>query len=615
MIKRNNSLLFLKYSLIFITLFVISTLLINSSYASQAHNSQTSTTPNSDNDFWYKLNLADENKRKDPSLFNELINQLHQKQHLLSNKQQHFLSLLYGYSYAYKGQHDKAESHLESLLSSDISPLLKFRTNSLLIYVMAAKKNWGKGLEYVAYNIDSLSLMDKNQHYQSALIAIVIFYNQIKQYDLALSYLDKLALEKLTPTNQCFLQQLTLEAKVHLKQLQPTDAVIGDGLAACQQANFTIAEHIIRTYKAKLLLPDSPKKSIQALLPHLDDAQKTQYPMLLAEIYNALGQAFLKVNDISSAAIYANKALSENKNNSNLLQGVDTYFLLYQIAKKQQDSILALSYYEQYSEIEKANLEGEKAKYLAFQLAQHKAVEQTSKIELLNKKNLLLQAEKALSAAEVANTRLAIAILMVSLLLLGLWGLRLYKTNKQIKALAEYDALTGIFNRGHFTQVAHDTINFCQSTNQDLSIIIFDLDHFKSVNDNFGHATGDWALQETVKACQDLGRKNDIFARLGGEEFCILLPSCQIRSAALVAEYCRSAIEDIVTDASGHRFSITASFGVTDAQTSGFDLANLLADADEAAYKSKHGGRNRVTVFESKVAAPQKSLDGSWDIT
>jgi diguanylate cyclase (GGDEF)-like protein len=232
----------------------------------------------------------------------------------------------------------------------------------------------------------------------------------------------------------------------------------------------------------------------------------------------------------------------------------------------------------------------------------------------LNEKNTLLISEQALAKAKVANIQLMIGILVATLSLLILWGSRMLKNHKRVKELAEYDALTGIYNRGHFTHIANSALKYCKSAEQDLSLIMFDLDHFKKVNDSFGHACGDWALKETIKVCQNIGRKNDIFARLGGEEFCLVLPSCNIAAAILRAESCRAAIEAIITEESGYDFSITASFGVTDVKRSGFDLEKLLADADFAAYISKNAGRNRVTVFEPKEDEEGEQLDNAWSI-
>lgn len=114
--------------------------------------------------------------------------------------------------------------------------------------------------------------------------------------------------------------------------------------------------------------------------------------------------------------------------------------------------------------------------------------------------------------------------------------------------------------------------------------------------------------------CETIGRKNDIFSRLGGEVFCILLPSCNIDAAILRAEACRAAIKNIITEESDNIFAITASFGITDVIIPGFELEKLLTDTDFAAYESKRAGRNRLTVFEPKKDKNWKPLDNSWSV-
>lgn len=247
-------------------------------------------------------------------------------------------------------------------------------------------------------------------------------------------------------------------------------------------------------------------------------------------------------------------------------------------------------------------------------MAELKTFEHENQIILLNEQNTFLAAEQALSNIKVANIQLIITVMTLIIIMLIIWGARLWRSHKRVKALSEYDELTGIYNRRHFTQIAVSTLKYCQSAEQDLSLIMFDLDNFKKINDNFGHICGDWALKETIRVCENIGRKNDIFSRLGGEEFCILLPSCNIEAAVLRAEACRAAIENTITEESGNDFSITASFGVTDVTRSGYNLEKLLIDADFAAYESKHAGRNRVTVFEPQEDETGKSLGNSWSV-
>ena len=559
-----------------------------------------------------KLSLADKYKRSKPTKFKQLIFELAQQQKL-TTEQQHYLNLLHSYHLTFIGQYKLAETKIKAILSSDASRLIKFRANYALITIAMTTQNWLDGLQYVTKNINALPTIKNSEHYQNGLLITIIFYNQIGQYPLALSYIEQLAKQELSAKNDCWLRQLTLEAKFKLNELELNDSALEATIQKCINADNKINTNIVRTYKAKLYLQENmPEEALNLTLNKLKEVRATQYPMLIAEMANVIATAYWQINDIDNAQIYATEALTINNNMSNLLQGVDTYFLLYKIAKKQQKLALSLSYFEKYAEIDKAYFNVENAKHLAVQFAQHQSFEQKSQIKLLNEKNKSLAAEQALAQTQAANRQLIIVLLMVIIIVLTILGTRLWRIHKRVKELAEYDPLTDIYNRGHFTQVTLRTLQYCQSAEQELSLIMFDLDHFKKVNDNFGHACGDWALKETVKACQNIGRQNDIFARVGGEEFCIVLPSCNIDAAMLRAEACRAAIEAIITKASGYEFTITASFGVTDVKRSGFDLDKLLADADMAAYAAKNAGRNRVTIYQVPVEKPVVKLDNTW---
>ena len=616
MIKKYSITLnyFSKFSLI-VLYFILCNILFISAHAFEINQQYSDSSETlTIEDISKRLSLADKYKHSRPTKFKQLIFELAQ-QTKLTTKQQHYLNLLHSYHLTFIGEYDLAENILKKILSSDASSLIKFRANYALINISMPAQNWLDGLQYVTKNINALPTIDNSEHYQNGLLITIIFYSQMGQYSLAQSYIDKLAEQKLSVKNECWLNQLTLEAKFKLNKLISSNSLLDKTIEQCIDADFLTSANFTRIYKAKLhSQEDEPERAITSLLKYMPEARATKYPMLIADMSNVLANAYWQLGDINKAQTYATEALTVNKNTSNLLQGVDTYFLLYQIAKKQQNLALALNYFEKYANIEKAHLEGEKAKHLAFQLAQHQSLEQKSKIKLLKEKNALLISEQALAKAKVANVQLFIAILTVTLALLVLWGGRLWKSHKRVKELAEYDALTGIYNRGHFTHVANSALKYCKNAQQELSLIMFDLDHFKSVNDNYGHACGDWALKEAIKVCQNIGRKNDIFARLGGEEFCLVLPSCNIEAAQLRAEACRSAIEDIITEASGCDFTITASFGVTDVKRSGFDLENLLGDADFSTYASKHAGRNRVTVFQPKTPETSKSLNSTWSV-
>lgn len=561
-----------------------------------------------------QLKTADSLRSSNIKRFDEIILQLANNKDSFSNEQTQYLNYLLAYKQSISGKLESSIKNYKAILKSNASNKIKFRANSSIINTFAITQNWAGGLTHLSNNFKLLDEINDKSIKQNGIIVAVIFYNLLGQYELGLKYIEKIRVNAINPRTVCFANQLFLEAKFNLSQLNNDNVSIDNGIESCVAANEKIMANIIREYQIKLKIENNlTQQAIIQLNKNLDDVKDTKYSPLISRYYTLLAKAYYMEEKYIKAKEYANKTLAKTGGSGNSKPLVSAYLLLYKIHLQDKAYQEALSYYVKYSEAKNAHLEGEKAKYLAFQLAEHKSFAQESQIKLLNEKNNALAAEQALAKTQAANRKLIILLLGLVILAFTFIGIRFHRSHKRVKELAEYDPLTGIYNRGHFTHVTNSALKYCKNAEQDLSVIMFDLDHFKKVNDSFGHACGDWALKETIKVCQRIGRKNDIFARLGGEEFCLVLTSCTIDIAMLRAEACRAAIEEIVTEESGCEFSITASFGVTDLKRSGFTLDKLLADADMAAYASKNAGRNRVTMFKVPQTSQPKKLDNSWN--
>lgn len=174
--------------------------------------------------------------------------------------------------------------------------------------------------------------------------------------------------------------------------------------------------------------------------------------------------------------------------------------------------------------------------------------------------------------------------------------LRLIDLNEKYKFEANHDALTGIYNRRMFIDTAKRQISSSFRTKSPLALVAFDLDHFKSINDELGHAVGDKVLKAVSKAVNSNLREADIFARTGGEEFVVLGNIENINDVMSLAERVRTAVESSneVLRAAGRK--ITISCGATDLRKSD-DLSTLLKRADEALYDAKSAGRNCSRVY------------------
>jgi diguanylate cyclase (GGDEF)-like protein/PAS domain S-box-containing protein len=183
----------------------------------------------------------------------------------------------------------------------------------------------------------------------------------------------------------------------------------------------------------------------------------------------------------------------------------------------------------------------------------------------------------------------------------------------KLREMLTTDHLTGACNRAHFFDAAERQRLACGLQRQSLALIAIDIDHFKQINDLYGHATGDLALKAVVKACQALLRTNDIFARVGGEEFVVLLPQADMAAALTLAERLRTAISTIALQADDQVLTITASFGCCVMTQPSMTLTELLAGADSCLYLAKRNGRNRVEPLSGGVGAQSHGGNGGRD--
>jgi len=174
---------------------------------------------------------------------------------------------------------------------------------------------------------------------------------------------------------------------------------------------------------------------------------------------------------------------------------------------------------------------------------------------------------------------------------------------EQLERLAKFDSLTGLYNRRAIFHRLDGQIKHAGRYNEEFSLIMLDIDHFKKVNDQYGHLTGDDVLQEVATLVRQNIRDTDTAGRYGGEEFIIILPRAHLASALNVAERIRRAIETAeMKDSKGNVFSITVSQGLSCYQP-GQGEYSLISRADAALYRAKESGRNRVEGSALKLEA------------
>ncbi|WP_231849008.1 sensor domain-containing diguanylate cyclase [Paramagnetospirillum magneticum] len=188
-------------------------------------------------------------------------------------------------------------------------------------------------------------------------------------------------------------------------------------------------------------------------------------------------------------------------------------------------------------------------------------------------------------------------LLLVALATLGLRSyLTTVRQREELRRQADTDPLTGVPNRRHLMSVAEHELARTLRYGGALALFMVDIDHFKAINDTWGHPTGDRVIQVLAAAMAASAREQDTAGRLGGEEFAAVLPETDLEGAAIMAERLREAVEAITSalDDQGQPVRFTVSIGVAAIQLGDGSVEDILGRADRALYAAKHGGRNRV---------------------
>jgi len=177
---------------------------------------------------------------------------------------------------------------------------------------------------------------------------------------------------------------------------------------------------------------------------------------------------------------------------------------------------------------------------------------------------------------------------------IGIYQTRLYE---KIEAMATIDELTGIYNRRQLIELGERALAQAMRYYKPLSVIMFDIDHFKNVNDTYGHPCGDQILKAVVKRCQAIVRLMDVFGRYGGDEFVIILPETDLDQANQVANRLKNGIFDTPFLYSNTSFTLSISVGISELKQQTDTLTGLINQADEAMYIAKNSGRNQIILM------------------
>lgn len=543
------------------------------------------------------LDQAESLQRKDHPKFVEMLAQIHHESpHLLPRDEWH-LRYLDAWEVMFQGNYAQAEKELRQIIEQSGDTILSVKAQTQLLMNLGLNQRYEEAFTLANQLASALPTVKDPATRFAVLVNLSQMLDLAGQTELAIKYARMTDETRPGGESRCIPLNLQVAALYNGKRLTSASPEVQQGIDACMEAQQPLVANSIRLVLGSIYLDEKQPAKAMALLDHIAPGIKLNgyYPhMLSAQAERAQVHAMLGNDNEARKAGLAAISLAHKGEISEWL--MVAYQVLYEIEKRQGHPAAALAYHEQYALQDKGYLNDVSARTLAYEMAQQHLHVQRLETESLAKQNSILRLQQALNTKAVETSRLYIALLLLMLISIVFWLFRIKRSQLRFKKLSCVDGLTSILNHQTFIADADRALHLLEKKHGSACLMFIDLDHFKQINDTYGHAVGDEMLKHVVSLCRPLLRSTDMFGRLGGEEFGILLLDCGREQGLLLAERVRRTIESSPAGSDEDTVALSASIGMAITETSGYAMQPLCRDADAALYRAKRGGRNRVVM-------------------
>lgn len=548
-----------------------------------------------------QLTLLSATLNNSPEKSVEMLTQLQALKPIFSEKQRERYFLLNASSLGFRGKQAERIALVKSFIGqvSDPDSRIKF-----LYELSEAYTVQGDYENALKANYESVLLVPKSVNINtkiSALQGAINISTSLLAYDEAMAYADQMYSiweQGGGLFAKCYGLANRIEISILRRDNQLAVPLVQDAMLACDAGKRPIITLIVKALAAIDMINNGQvDKGINVGLLLLGEFSKaSQTSDYVTQLEEAIARGYIKKGNLALAEQYAMRAY-QRATSENAVQLREKTSKTLAVIKRAQGQLNSSLDYLDINLMLKDKILGEQLnKNLAYQRVKFDIQDKANQLTLLEQKNKILTVEKVLQKGKNQNLLLWITLGMVLFAILAAWLLRTMQQKSTFRNSSQVDGLTQVSNRAHFIVCA---TKIFQNTNDKVTLVIFDMDFFKNINDTFGHAAGDWVLKTVCQTVKAQLSKTEIFGRLGGEEFAICLPASTGQDALAIAESYRVAIAAIDTSPSGFSFLITASFGIATRDNGELcSFEETLAAADKALYCSKNGGRNRVSVYQ-----------------
>lgn len=541
------------------------------------------------------LDEAEALRTKDHARFVEMLARIHREAPRLTQSEQWHLRYLDAWETMFQGEYARSEKELRDVMDHSGDELLSAKSSGLLLNNLALSRRYKEAFTLANRLAASLPHIKdpRARYYLAADLSQTL--NYAGQVDLAVQYARMAEAAVPAEENLCRPFSREVAALYNGKRLTSASPLVPRAIDICEAAHEPVFVNAMWLLQASLYLEENQPAKALALLDQRDPSiRATDYYPHLISSQTARAQAYARLGRDDAARKAALQVVAMRQPGSFNDFVATAYDVLYRIEKREGNATAALDYYERHVAQDKGYLDEVSARAMAYESAKQHMLAQKLKTESLSKQNKILRLQQALDTKAVETSRLYNVLLLLVLASIVFWMFRLKRSQLRFKRLSRLDGLTGILNHQHFICRAEHALHQLDKKVGHACLIVLDLDHFKLVNDTHGHATGDTVLKRAVAACQQQLRPTDLFGRLGGEEFGILLYECSREQGMEIANRIRAAIVESPVTKDGCEIAVSASVGLASTATSGYGVQRLCREADAALYRAKRAGRNCV---------------------
>jgi diguanylate cyclase (GGDEF)-like protein len=537
------------------------------------------------------LERAYEIRNQDKEKFNNLLTVISTK--TLSPIQEDFLIYLQARKALISGDDTKAIALAQKSSKSDSVRIAIF-SYQLLSNIYNLNFELEQAFNYIFHALALTENYDNNEVIATVYAGAANLYAEIEDYQSAAQFAQQALTTSNSATERCFIYSTVGSGNRKIDK-----QMLDEGIEACTQAKQTLFIYLLYLNHAEYLLDiDDPLAAYKFIKQHFAEIETLGFDSYTYAARMLIGRSARRIGYLEEAERELNLCLTSSDDDDSTQIALRELGQIYLERKEFEKAAVYLNRLDAISEQVMVN---KLKNQLAYQAAKFKNLDRLHQINNLTRTNELNELSARLDDQKIKL--LVISIVLISIIALAVI-ITVYKRSIRFRSESYKDPLTGIGNRRWFDLKLKQLLSSSQK-HQSLCLVIMDLDKFKTINDKYGHAAGDLVIQSACKCIKKQIRMLDVFARVGGEEFALILENCELKDAKLSVEKCRASLRQIIFSGDLEEVSISASFGISSNLQANNDAELLFEQADEAMYQSKKNGRNQVTIYNKESIPPE----------